>query len=418
MSSAASRRPAAASSAPTAASCSRAGAERLHEVGTSAARAARRTSGSVAARPATSAPRRRLALRRRGHQPAPPVASASRRRLAELPVRCERGIVQPQIVGQDPEDVGRVIRPAGHAEVDLGHGAVAVAAQEVARSPDCTTAGSVRRPVTRGPARASGCPANTAADAGSARMAVASGHRSRSISVVTLWGRPRRTACSSPGFTRSPERAFRPRPAGRSPGRGGGRTVGTTGKPRWPRIRSAWSSRCAARGAGRHRECRAELLAHAFGPAQCRLGPEQGRGPGIPAPGPAPPPEHVPEQPPRRPDGDGEPGIGEQACAARRPNAASMTSNTRGTMARPVALRSTGVRSKKMRWPASAYGRGPVTGLRHGEMRRPRQREERDQPDAGQAHRGERPGQPLGQAEAQVDARRPPGRSAVSSGSG
>ena len=39
-----------------------------------------------------------------------------------------------------------------------------------------------------------------------------------------------------------------------------------------------------------------------------------------------------------------------------------MTSNTRGTMARPTALRTTGVRSKKRRWPAWTYGGGPSWG--------------------------------------------------------
>ena len=39
-----------------------------------------------------------------------------------------------------------------------------------------------------------------------------------------------------------------------------------------------------------------------------------------------------------------------------------MTSNTRGTMARPTALRTTGVRSKKRRWPAWTYGGGPSCG--------------------------------------------------------
>ena len=58
-----------------------------------------------------------------------------------------------------------------------------------------------------------------------------------------------------------------------------------------------------------------------------------------------------------------------RSTAAER---ASMTSNTRGTMARPVLLRTTGVRSKKMRCPASAYGAGPSRGTGTGKMRRPR----------------------------------------------
>ena len=52
------------------------------------------------------------------------------RRLAELPVRRLAGIVQPQVVGQDAEDVGRVVGPAGHAQVDFRHRPVTVAAEE------------------------------------------------------------------------------------------------------------------------------------------------------------------------------------------------------------------------------------------------------------------------------------------------
>ena len=52
------------------------------------------------------------------------------RRLAELPVRRLAGIVQPQVVGKDTEDVGRVVGPAGHPQIDFRHGPVTVAAQE------------------------------------------------------------------------------------------------------------------------------------------------------------------------------------------------------------------------------------------------------------------------------------------------
>ena len=48
-----------------------------------------------------------------------------------------------------------------------------------------------------------------------------------------------------------------------------------------------------------------------------------------------------------------------RSTAAER---ASIMSNTRGTMARPTALRTTGVRSKNMRWPAWTYGAGPSCG--------------------------------------------------------
>ena len=48
-----------------------------------------------------------------------------------------------------------------------------------------------------------------------------------------------------------------------------------------------------------------------------------------------------------------------RSTAAER---ASITSNTRGTTARPMALRTTGVRSKKIRWPAWTYGVGPSCG--------------------------------------------------------
>ena len=57
-----------------------------------------------------------------------------------------------------------------------------------------------------------------------------------------------------------------------------------------------------------------------------------------------------------------------RSTAAER---ASMTSNTRGTIARPVWLRTTGVRSKKMRWPASAYGAGPSRGTGTGKCAAP-----------------------------------------------
>ena len=83
-----------------------------------------------------------------------PAAAASRStwrlglpcRLAELPVRRLAGVVQPQVVGQDAEDVGRIVGPAGHAHVDFRHRPVPVAAQE-AGEPGLHDGGKLAGPV-------------------------------------------------------------------------------------------------------------------------------------------------------------------------------------------------------------------------------------------------------------------------------
>ena len=56
---------------------------------------------------------------------------------------------EPQVVGQHTEDVRRVLRPARHAQVDLGDGAVAVPAQECGEA-RCSAARQRAAPVARG----------------------------------------------------------------------------------------------------------------------------------------------------------------------------------------------------------------------------------------------------------------------------
>ena len=51
----------------------------------------------------------------------------------EYPVRCERRVLQPQVVGQGVNDVGGVLTPAGNAEVNFCHGAVSVPGEEGAQ---------------------------------------------------------------------------------------------------------------------------------------------------------------------------------------------------------------------------------------------------------------------------------------------
>ena len=67
-------------------------------------------------------------------------------RFAEQQVGGLAGIVQPQVVGQDSEDMGRVVGPARHPEVYLRHGTVPVAAQE-AGEPGLHDGGQLTGPV-------------------------------------------------------------------------------------------------------------------------------------------------------------------------------------------------------------------------------------------------------------------------------
>ena len=261
--------------------------------------------------------------------------------------------------------MGRVVGPAGHAEVDLRHGPVAVAAQE-ARQPGLHDGGKLALPGNAGPAPAARrrrCARTPRPTPASARMAAASCQRARSISVVTLLGSPRRTACSAP--VPAPVPSSFPAAASRAnPRAGSGRMAGTTGKSSWPRMRSTWSSRCAGGGPGRHHEGGPEPFAEPVGPAQRRLGPEQGAEQGLRDSGPRRHRDDVPQEPPRRPDGDGEPGIGEQPAQHGGGAGLHDVEHPRDDRPSRSLLRTTGVRSKKMRWPACDVRRGPVARLR------------------------------------------------------
>ncbi len=106
------------------------------------------------------------------------------------------GGAQPQVVGQRAEHVLGLLGPAGHAEVDLGDGPVAVAAQERGEPvlEDRGQGAGVGTRAARAPSGSTSAAPSAAADAGSARTCCASAHSCRSISVVTLCGSARSTA--------------------------------------------------------------------------------------------------------------------------------------------------------------------------------------------------------------------------------
>ena len=113
-----------------------------------------------------------------------------------------RGPSQPQVVGQHAEHVRRVVGPAGHAEVDLGDGAVAVAAQERGE-PVLEDGGQRRRRGTarRARRRCASAPQRRRPTPGPRGPAAPAATARRSISVVTLCGSARSTASivTSPG---------------------------------------------------------------------------------------------------------------------------------------------------------------------------------------------------------------------------
>ncbi|CAH0327425.1 hypothetical protein SRABI128_06092 [Microbacterium sp. Bi128] len=199
-------------------------------------------------------------------------------------------------------------------------------------------------------------------------MAVASDHRSRSISVVTLLGSPRRTSCSAPfpGFPAS----FPAMASKANPRAGSGRIAGTTAKTCWPRIRSTWSRRSVAVApagtASAARSCSPTRSAR-------RSAASGRRRPRIKVSGTF---ARAATGATWRRSGHGDPMVTENLGSAKRLRStvaerASMMSNTRGTIARPALLRTTGVRSKNMRCPASAYGAGPSRGTGTGKCAAP-----------------------------------------------
>ena len=172
------------------------------------------------------------------------VASAARGAAGELRVRGRVRVLQPQVVGQHPEHVGRVVGPAGQAQVDLGHRAVPVPGQERGQ-PVLQRPGQRAAAGTAAASSAAGVPLSAAADAASPRTRAASAHSSRSISEVTLCGSDRST--SSAGAGRPSRRRPRPGPraAGPVPAPTTGNIRGTVGKVRLS-SRSTPSSRCSA----------------------------------------------------------------------------------------------------------------------------------------------------------------------------
>ncbi|MCY1231696.1 hypothetical protein D9M72_441550 [compost metagenome] len=216
-------------------------------------------------------------------------------------------------------------------------------------SPDCTTAGSppslYRRASSGGEASS-----KIAAATGWARMSVASCHRARSISVVTLLGSPRRTACNAPDSPPCPA-SFPATARSAKPRAGSGSTAGTMGKSPSLRIRSAWFSRSAGvavAGTTRAARCRAPKASTrriaASGRSSARSS-DSGTF-ALAATGTT-----------RRRSRQGDLMVTENCGSANSlrstvADLASMMSKTRGTMARPTLLRTTGVRSTKRRCPA------------------------------------------------------------------
>ena len=345
MSSASAMRPAAASSAPTGRELLAHLGRGLRRSGISGSsrspakslvrRSAARTSASRAAGPPGS-----LRPPRAARSGPPPRAAA----LAELPVRRQRGIVEPEVVGQDTQDVGGVVGPARHADVDFRHGAVPVLSQETGQ-PGLHDGGQLDRARYRRASSAGPTPQRRGGLRRRPGSSVASRHRSRSISVVTLLGSPRSTGCRSSRTGARPS-SFPTRPSTANPSAGSGRMAGTTGKSacrgcvrRGP---------AAAAGVARPATTRAALNSLAETGPRGGAPLPAGTGPGAasPAPWPAPPPG-----PTCRSSRHGVLAVTENrgSSNSRRSTAAeraSMMSKTRGTIRRPMVLRATVVRSK------------------------------------------------------------------------
>ena len=245
-------RPAAASSAPIASSSCRAPGEDEHDVELGQLPDARELPSSV----------QREARRPCPHRAAPPgpVRQRPHHRLGLSGATSEHRIGSP----------AGVVADAGSWPVRRGHGS----------GPRPSGARRRRSPRRRGGRTGRGTPAvgpaepvaafrsrvalragagdssrTTAAASSSARIAVARSHSSRSISVVTLCGRPRRTVSRSPGRASAP--SSRPAsPSIANPAAAGGMTRGTIRTTASPRssddevqaLAGRWSTSAASRG--------------------------------------------------------------------------------------------------------------------------------------------------------------------------
>ncbi len=216
----------------------------------------------------------------------------------------------------------------------------------------------------RAASSAGAVPVRAATVAGSSRRWAATSQRARSISVVTLCGRPRRTVPSSPGRARSP-RSFAARPRARNPAAGAGAICGAIGAKRVASIQRTRSTRSTRPAAGRAGRVAAASRTRAYARSRARAG-------RIQAPTTAGGIRYrSATRPTRRSVGSGERRVTESSgrsswvamtCAER----VSITPSTPRTPARPTRLRSTSVRSTNTRSPASETIGGPCSGSSTG----------------------------------------------------
>ncbi|WP_449064800.1 hypothetical protein [Planomonospora algeriensis] len=256
----------------------------------------------------------------------------------------------------------RVLRPARHPEIDLGDRAHAVLPQELPQAL-LHHGGQRPRAEARGELGGGGAQEQAAAGA-SRRIRAARCHRARSISVVTLRGRPRSTVGNSPGWARSPSsRTARPNMA--NPASGPGATSGTSRNVhrlrissarsrRWSAVASGGEARCARRADSVARACRCAVSGRSS--ARTARGRTRWR-----------PPTRSTRRRAGRADRWVTPNRG-SAARARRTTAdlASITSSTQGRRARPTRLRTIPVTSRKSRPPASAKFGAPACGSATG----------------------------------------------------